>query len=91
MHSVETSAPITRDDTLLGVCQALGEDFGFNPVYLRIALGVSLIVAPVAVVAGYLAAAVLLGSVHWVARGRRRPSVAAPQAPAEAEPLPLAA
>ena len=30
---------IARDDTLLGVCFALGEDFGFNPVYLRVPLG----------------------------------------------------
>jgi phage shock protein C len=27
---------IDRDDTLLGVCFALGEDFGFNPLPLRI-------------------------------------------------------
>lgn len=29
---------VARDDTLLGVCFALGEDFGFNPVYLRVLL-----------------------------------------------------
>lgn len=27
-----------RDDTFLGVCEAIGEDFGFNPNWLRIAL-----------------------------------------------------
>ena len=27
-----------RSDTILGVCEALGQDFGFNPTYLRIAL-----------------------------------------------------
>jgi phage shock protein C len=29
--------PFTREDTFLGVCQAIGEDFGFNPLLLRIA------------------------------------------------------
>lgn len=27
-----------RNDTIFGVCEALGEDFGFNPNYLRVAL-----------------------------------------------------
>ena len=89
MHSVQASAPITRDDTLFGVCQALGEDFGFNPIYLRIALGVSLIVAPVAVIGLYLAAAFLLAAVHWLVPNRRR--AAARPATVESEPLPLAA
>ena len=29
--------PFTREDTFLGVCQAIGEDFGFNPLLLRLA------------------------------------------------------
>ena len=27
----------TRNDTILGVCEGLGEDFGFNPLWLRLA------------------------------------------------------
>src|ERR1043166_10247988 len=34
--------PLTREDTLLGVCEALGEDFRFNPLLLRVALGAGL-------------------------------------------------
>lgn len=30
-------------DNLLGVCAAIGEDFGFDPNWLRIALGVGLL------------------------------------------------
>ena len=52
--------PLARDDTLLGVCQALGDDFGFNPFYLRLALGVALIWNPVAVIGGYAAAALVV-------------------------------
>lgn len=51
---------LTRDDTLLGVCQALGDDFGFNPVYIRVALAASLLWNPVAIVGGYLAAGLLV-------------------------------
>ncbi|HWT13837.1 MAG TPA: PspC domain-containing protein [Allosphingosinicella sp.] len=50
----------TRDDTFFGVCAGLGEDFGFNPLYLRVALGVSLLWSPVAVLAAYAAGAVLV-------------------------------
>ena len=31
--------PFTREDTLFGVCEALGEDFRFNPLLLRVAFG----------------------------------------------------
>lgn len=50
----------TRDDTFFGVCEALGEDFGFNAQYLRLALGVMVLVSPTAVVASYAAAAVVV-------------------------------
>jgi phage shock protein PspC (stress-responsive transcriptional regulator) len=53
MEAVETTSLFRRDDTFLGVCQALGEDFGFNPVFLRIAFAAPLIFAPVAVIATY--------------------------------------
>lgn len=36
----------TRDDTFLGICQAIGEDFGFNPNWLRVALAAPLIWYP---------------------------------------------
>jgi len=60
--------PLARDDTLFGVCQALGEDFGFNPFYLRLALGVALIWNPVAVIGGYLAAAVAITLLRLIVR-----------------------
>lgn len=44
---------ITREDTLLGVCAALGEDFGFNPTWLRILFAVLLLWNPVVVLSTY--------------------------------------
>ena len=35
-----------RSHTILGVCEAIGEDFGFNPVFLRIPLATMVIVSP---------------------------------------------
>lgn len=42
-----------RADTLLGICEAIGQDFGFNPIFLRLAFGVSLLWNPLASLAVY--------------------------------------
>ena len=51
---------LLRNDTILGVCEAIGQDFGFNATYLRVALCVALFFSPVAVVATYFGAGVLV-------------------------------
>lgn len=43
-----------RNDTIFGTCQAIGEDLGFNPNYLRVALASGIIVAPFLMVGIYL-------------------------------------
>ena len=35
-----------RSHTILGVCEAIGEEFGFNPVYLRMLFAASVIYSP---------------------------------------------
>ena len=35
MHAAQPSL-FRRPDTFFGVCEALGEDFGFNPIFLRV-------------------------------------------------------
>ena len=62
----------TRDDTFFGVCQAIGEDFGFSPNWLRLAIGVGLLFAPLATLGAYLGAAVLVGFSRLLAPDRRR-------------------
>lgn len=49
------STETPRRDNLFGVCAALGEDFGFNPLWLRIALAVSFLFRPELTVSGYFA------------------------------------
>ena len=53
-----------RNDTLLGVCEALGRDLGFNPMFLRVPLAAGIIFAPLAMVLTYLA----LGVVAFASR-----------------------
>lgn len=73
-----------RDDTFFGVCEALGEDFGFNANYLRVALGVSLLISPVAMVGAYAAGAVIVVISRLLAPNPR--PVSAKAAPADAQP-----
>jgi phage shock protein C len=47
-----------RNDTMFGVCEAIGEDFGFNPNWLRVVLGVMLLWNPVVVIGAYALAGV---------------------------------
>ena len=75
---------LTRDDTFLGICEALGEDLGFNANILRIALAVSLLWNPLAVLGLYAA----LGLVVLVSRllfPNPKPAAAAQAEPAPAE------
>lgn len=52
-----------RSHTILGVCEAIGEDFGFNPVFLRIPLAASVIWNPLVAFGTYFAlGAVVLAS-----------------------------
>lgn len=55
---------LTRNDTILGVCQALGDDFGFNPTWLRIALILPLFWFPLEIIALYFG----LGLVVFLSR-----------------------
>lgn len=52
-----------RSHTILGVCEAVGEDFGFNPIFLRIPFAVGVLWNPLITFAAYFAlGAVVLGS-----------------------------
>lgn len=49
-----------RDDTSFGVCAAIGEDFGFNPLFLRIGFAAFLFFNPMAAIGGYVALGVVV-------------------------------
>src|ERR671919_122562 len=52
-----------RSHTILGVCEAIGEDFGFNPTFLRVPFAASVLYSPIwAVIAYFALGAVVLAS-----------------------------
>lgn len=70
-----------REDTLFGVCEALGEDFRFNPLFLRAALAIGLLWAPLTMIYAYLGLAAIVLVSRLIAPNPRQ--VARPEAEAE--------
>ena len=65
MSAQENSVPVTlRSHTILGVCEAIGEDFGFNPVLLRVPFAASVLISPTWAIGAYL----MLGAVVLLSR-----------------------
>ena len=64
MSAQENQAALPlRNHTILGVCEGIGEDFGFNPVWLRIPLATMVIVNPLWAFGAYFAlGAIVLAS-----------------------------
>jgi phage shock protein PspC (stress-responsive transcriptional regulator) len=64
MSAQETNVALPlRSHTILGICEAVGEDFGFNPVFLRIPFAASVIWNPMIAIGAYFAlGAVVLAS-----------------------------
>jgi phage shock protein PspC (stress-responsive transcriptional regulator) len=63
-----------RSHTIFGVCEAIGEDFGFNPVLLRVPFAAIVLWSPMIAIGAYLAvglvvlASRLLSREHKVAQ-----------------------
>lgn len=52
-----------RSHTIFGACEAIGEDFGFNPIFLRVPFAATVLWSPVLAIGAYLALGlVVLGS-----------------------------
>lgn len=54
----------TRPDKLFGICEAVGEQLGFDAIYLRIALIGLLFFGPLYMVGTYVALGILVGISH---------------------------
>jgi phage shock protein PspC (stress-responsive transcriptional regulator) len=90
MSSSNTNILVGRNDTILGVCEAIGQDFGFHPNWLRVALAALVYFNPVAVIGGYLALGLVVAISRWVAPDEAAPQNATERR-AESEQLALAA
>jgi phage shock protein PspC (stress-responsive transcriptional regulator) len=84
VSSEQTYTPLPlRPHTILGVCEGIGEDFGFNPAWLRIPLAASVVISPTFAIGGYFA----LGGVVLLSRllfPRTKPAPVATEQPAPA-------
>jgi phage shock protein PspC (stress-responsive transcriptional regulator) len=49
-----------RNDTVLGICQGLGDDLGINPNFFRVALASGIMFAPFVMIGIYLAMGVVV-------------------------------
>lgn len=56
----------TRHDTICGVCEGLGEDFGIDPRYLRAGFAVLLFWSPVAALGIYLVTGLIVLLSRWL-------------------------
>ena len=74
-----------RNDTILGTCQAIGDDFGFNANWLRVPLAASLLASPVGAIALYLALSVVVLLSRLVFRIKVAPAAAVAAEPAAIE------
>lgn len=74
----ETANLFRRRDTFFGVCEAVGQDFGFNPLWLRLAFVAPIFFFPVQTFIGYFA----LGAVVLASRLLFPAKAAATAAPA---------
>ena len=93
----ETTNLFRRRDTFFGICEAVGQDFGFNPLYLRLAFIAPLFFFPVQTFAAYFALGlvVLASRLIFPAKTAGQPALTTIEADApkadKAEELALAA
>ena len=75
--TVSTAAPAPKEN-LFGICAALGEDFGFDPLYLRIALSVGILWNPLAMFGGYAALGLVVLATRLIAPDAKPAAVEQP-------------
>ena len=56
---IQPALPL-RSHTIFGVCEGIGEDFGFNPVFLRVPLATIVLFSPMFAIGAYLALGVVV-------------------------------
>jgi phage shock protein PspC (stress-responsive transcriptional regulator) len=92
MPSANTNL-LLRNDTVLGVCEAIGQDFGFHPNWLRLTLASLFYFFPAGVVGTYLALGVAVAFTRWIApdSAEAAKTVVYEAIEISANPLPIAA
>ena len=69
-----------RSDTFLGVCEAIGQDLGINPNWLRVAFAPFIIISPWLTIGVYVALGGVVALSRWLYPRAVRSAEAAPAA-----------
>jgi len=68
----ETTALPLRAHTIFGVCEAIGEDFGISPMWLRVPFAASVLISPIYSIAAYCALGLVVLASRLLFPARRR-------------------
>lgn len=63
-----------RSDTFLGVCEAIGQDLGINPNWIRVVFAPVILINPVAAIGAYLGLGVAVAGSRWLFPAKARPA-----------------
>lgn len=64
-HSEDGTPLPLRGDTFLGVCEAIGQDLGINPNWLRVAFSPFVLLSPAITLAAYLGLGAVVALSRW--------------------------
>lgn len=67
---------VLRNDTILGVCEAIGQDFGFHPNWLRLVFAGLFYWFPLGVIGSYLGLGLVVAASRWFAPDKTEESPA---------------
>lgn len=82
MRTDDQNVPLPlRSYTLLGVCEAIGEDFGFNANYLRVPLGAIVVFNIWAAIGAYMLLGIVVLASRLLFPSRATGAAAVPSAP----------
>ena len=81
---IQPALPL-RSHTILGVCEAIGEDFGFNPLLLRVPLATIVLFSPMLAIGTYLALGLVVLAARLIFPAPK--AIAATAAPVAAAPV----
>ena len=85
MSTQDQTVPLPlRSTTLLGVCEAIGEDFGFNANYLRVPIAAIVVFNVWAAVGAYLALGLVVLASRYLFPPRQTQPSAVAETPAPA-------
>ena len=79
-----------RSDTFLGVCEAIGQDLGFNPNWLRIPFAAMILWNPEVIIAAYLGLGVVVATARWFFPAAQKAPASQPERAESANDAPVA-